>query len=202
MTNVLYCGGAYYFGERAYMSRLKQAALRERSAELVRKRELIAAQAVTIERLRTAHELHDVVAHHVSIMSVQAAAARTMLANDPNAAAGASVLFSSHQLEIVELLCDDLVIIADGSIRASGEREALRVAYSSPRYTITAGSDLGWLRAEPDITVVEFNGGHATFDTTEPAAAQRVLSRAVLDEDITTFAAQRASLSQIFREVI
>ncbi|GAA1208972.1 ATP-binding cassette domain-containing protein [Rhodoglobus aureus] len=118
------------------------------------------------------------------------------------AASGASVLFSSHQLEIVERLCDDLVIIAEGSIRVSGEREALRTAHSSPRYTITAGSDLGWLRAEPDITVVEFDGGHATFDTTESAAAQRVLSRAVLDGDVTTFAPQRASLSQIFREVI
>jgi len=87
MTNVLYFGGAYYFGERAYMSRLEQSVLRERSVELVRERELIAAQAVTIERLRIARELHDVVAHHVSIMGVQAAAARTVLANDPDAAA-------------------------------------------------------------------------------------------------------------------
>ena len=36
------------------------------------------------------------------------------------AAAGAPVLFSSHQLDLVERLCDDLVVIADGEIRASG----------------------------------------------------------------------------------
>ncbi|GAA1208958.1 sensor histidine kinase [Rhodoglobus aureus] len=87
MMNVLYFGAAYYFGERAYTSRLEQTALRERSVELVRERELLAAQAVTIERLRIARELHDVVAHHVSIMGVQAAAARTVLASDPDAAA-------------------------------------------------------------------------------------------------------------------
>ncbi|MGV8851557.1 MAG: ABC transporter ATP-binding protein [Rhodoglobus sp.] len=118
------------------------------------------------------------------------------------AASGASVLFSSHQLEIVERLCDDLVIIAEGSIRASGEREALRAQHSAPRYAIVCSSDLGWLRAEPDITVVEFDGGHATFDAVEPATAQRILRRAVADGDVTSFAPQRASLAQIFREVI
>jgi ABC-2 type transport system ATP-binding protein len=118
------------------------------------------------------------------------------------AAAGASVLFSSHQLEIVERLCDDLVIIADGSIRASGERESLKAEHSAPRYTIASSADLGWLRAEPDITVVEFDSGHATFDASEPAAAQRVLRRAVTDGNVSTFAPQRASLAQIFREVI
>ena len=89
MTNVLYFGGAYYFGERAFRSRTQQQALRDRSVELVRKREVLAAQAVTIERLRIARELHDVVAHHVSIMGVQAAAARTVLTQNPPAAAEA-----------------------------------------------------------------------------------------------------------------
>lgn len=94
LTNVLYFGAAYYFGERAYHSRLERQALQERSLELVRERELIAAQAVTIERLRIARELHDVVAHHVSIMGVQASAARTVLRTDADAA--------SHSLEAVE----------------------------------------------------------------------------------------------------
>src|SRR5690606_41704133 len=39
------------------------------------------------------------------------------------AAQGASVLFSSHQLDVVERLCDDLVIIAGGTIRAAGSRD-------------------------------------------------------------------------------
>ena len=45
------------------------------------------------------------------------------------AASGAPVLFSSHQLDIVERLCDDLVIIADGRIRAAGTGDALRAAH-------------------------------------------------------------------------
>lgn len=121
---------------------------------------------------------------------------------EQRAASGASVLFSSHQLDIVERLCDDLVIIAEGSIRASGEREALREAHSAPRFSITSNGDLDWLRTEPDVTVVDLQGGQAVFDAAEPAAAQRVLRRAVAEGDVSSFAPQRASLAQIFREVI
>src|SRR5690349_8572602 len=52
------------------------------------------------------------------------------------AAAGAPVLFSSHQLDVVERLCDDLVIIAGGRIRAAGSRAELRAGYAQPRFAI------------------------------------------------------------------
>ena len=83
MTNVLYFGSSYYFGDRAFSSVRQRAELELRSAELERERDRTAAQAVTLERLRIARELHDVVAHHVSMMGVQAGAARTVLAKDP-----------------------------------------------------------------------------------------------------------------------
>ena len=42
------------------------------------------------------------------------------------AAAGASVLFSSHQLDLVEHLCEDVVIIDEGRVVLDGELAALR----------------------------------------------------------------------------
>jgi signal transduction histidine kinase len=51
--------------------------LRERAARLVRERELLAQQGAAEERLRIARELHDVVAHNVSLMVVQAHALGT-----------------------------------------------------------------------------------------------------------------------------
>lgn len=87
LINALYFGGAYFFGERAWASRLQRRALEERTAELERERERTAAQAVALERVRIARELHDVVAHHVSLMGVQAGAARAVMAKDPDAAA-------------------------------------------------------------------------------------------------------------------
>ncbi|HWV49429.1 MAG TPA: histidine kinase, partial [Microbacterium sp.] len=83
LVNVLYFGGAYYFGERAWKAAMQRAALEQRTADLEREREVTAAQAVALDRVRIARELHDVVAHHVSVMGVQAGAARVVIDADP-----------------------------------------------------------------------------------------------------------------------
>ncbi len=83
LLNVLYFGGAYYFGERSWAAATQLAVLEQRTGELEREREVTAAQAVALDRVRIARELHDVVAHHVSVMGVQAGAARLVLERDP-----------------------------------------------------------------------------------------------------------------------
>jgi ABC-2 type transport system ATP-binding protein len=118
------------------------------------------------------------------------------------AQAGAPVLFSSHQLDIVERLCDDLVIIAGGTIRASGSTAELRQQHSGLRYELLGSADAGWLREQPGIHVVEFDAGFAVFDADSEAAVQTVLREAVSRGDVVTFARQQRSLAQIFKEVI
>lgn len=86
LLNGLYFGGAYYFGERSWQAAQERAALERRTAELEREREVTAAQAVALDRVRIARELHDVVAHHVSVMGVQAGAARLVVDQDPQRA--------------------------------------------------------------------------------------------------------------------
>ncbi len=119
-----------------------------------------------------------------------------------HAARGVSVLFSSHQLDVVERLCDDLVIIAGGTIRAAGPREQLREQYSAPRWELESSRDVGWLREEPGVSVVDFDGGSAVFDVDDPSTAQRVLRRALDGAEVSRFTPQHPSLSQIFKEVI
>lgn len=118
------------------------------------------------------------------------------------AAAGTAVLFSSHQLDVVERLCDELVIIAGGTIRASGSREALRAEHAQRRFELISGGDLGWLRAEPGVEVVDFDGGYALFDADSDETAQRVLRRAIAEGAVTSFTPRHPSLAQIFKEVI
>jgi signal transduction histidine kinase len=70
---------AWYIGKRVRMRA-------ERAAQLERERAADADRAVAEERTRIARELHDVVAHRVSLMTVQAGAAKTIVGDDPQAA--------------------------------------------------------------------------------------------------------------------
>jgi len=118
------------------------------------------------------------------------------------AAQGVSVLFSSHQLDVVERLCDDLVIIAGGTIRAAGPREGLRSQHATRRFELVSGGDAGWLRSEPGVEVLEFDGGYALFDADSDETVQRVLRDAVARGDVASFTPRHPSLAQIFKEVI
>jgi signal transduction histidine kinase len=69
--------------------RLHRAAIEERGWLLERERQSAADSAVQAERARIAHELHDIVSHNVSLMVVQAGAARDVLATMPGEVATA-----------------------------------------------------------------------------------------------------------------
>ena len=77
--------GAAYAGAH----RRHRRALQERGWLLERERESAARAAVDAERARIARELHDIVSHNVSLMVVQAAAAREVLSTMPDAAVAA-----------------------------------------------------------------------------------------------------------------
>ena len=85
----------------AMMRRLREyrAVLEERNRQLDQEREVNARRAVLEERVRIARELHDVVAHHVSLMGVQAGVARRLFDRDPPEAVAAigSVETASRQ---------------------------------------------------------------------------------------------------------
>ena len=87
--NLLYFGTAYHFGNMAWLSARRQAELEQRAEELRHSQEQNTRGAIVAERVRIARDLHDVVAHHVSVMGVQAGAARRVLDSDPGLARAA-----------------------------------------------------------------------------------------------------------------
>src|SRR5262249_3279077 len=75
--------GVWWLGRGLRLRRAYLAELEDRAARLERVRGSDARAARVEERSRIARELHDVVAHHVSVMTVQAGAARRILDMDP-----------------------------------------------------------------------------------------------------------------------
>jgi signal transduction histidine kinase len=99
LYNSFFFGAAWLLGDALRRRAERERELEERTRQLQAERELNATRAVTEERLRIARELHDVVAHHVSVMGVQAGAARRVLGRDPGRAVDAltTVEHSSRQ---------------------------------------------------------------------------------------------------------
>ena len=86
VANVAVFATAWLVGDGNRRAMEAAAAERERAAELARTREQLARQAVISERLRIARELHDVVAHSMSVIAVQAGTGRMVLDRSPEAA--------------------------------------------------------------------------------------------------------------------
>jgi signal transduction histidine kinase len=134
LINLVYFWAAYHFGDAAWQAARRSAALEARTSELAAERERTAAQAVSLERVRIARELHDVVAHHVSLMGVQAGAARRILNRDPQGAASAITVIEESARTAVDELHTML-----GALRAHGaDADAAPPAHQS---TSTRGVD-------------------------------------------------------------
>ena len=81
---------AFWYAGRRMRARGEYLRLLQERAEQLEREQLVEAErAVAAERTRISRELHDIVAHQVSLMTVQAGAAKTIVAADPDAAARA-----------------------------------------------------------------------------------------------------------------
>lgn len=123
------------------------------------------------------------------------------------AAGGVPVLFSSHQLDLVERLCDDVVVIDHGRVVAAGTAEDLRRRENAHLYRLVVEPDSGWLREAPGLHVVDVDGPRAVVRLLdEPGGpnggAQRLLADAMARGRVTEFAPVRRTLSEIYREVV
>ena len=116
------------------------------------------------------------------------------------AASGVPVLFSSHQLDLVERLCDNLIVLARGRVVAQGSVEALR-GDGPTRYRLVADDDLGWVRDVRGIHVHDVDGSTALLELLDDGAEQAVLREAVERGAVREFARVVPPLSEIYREV-
>ncbi len=115
---------------------------------------------------------------------------------------GVPVLFSSHQLDLVERLCDDVVIINGGRVVATGSSQELRRQRAGARYRLELGSDSGWLRDEPGVHVLDIDGPRALVELPDSGSDQHLLARALAHGPVHGFTRAVPTLAEIFREAV
>jgi ABC-2 type transport system ATP-binding protein len=116
--------------------------------------------------------------------------------------AGVPVIFSSHQLELVQRLCDRVGIISQGRMRAIGTVDELR-AGSPARLVVRAPeAQPGWAARIAGTTVVSEGDGQTVLELAPGADDQKVLRAALRTGPVHEFALHRPSLTELFREVV
>ncbi|MFP5360057.1 MAG: ABC transporter ATP-binding protein [Actinomycetes bacterium] len=114
---------------------------------------------------------------------------------------GVPVLFSSHQLDLVERLCDDLVVIHQGAVVAAGEADALREERAGSRYRVAVPSAPAWRPALPGASVLEADDRGLLVELAETADPQALLAAAQDAGPVTHFSRAVPTLADIFTEV-
>lgn len=118
-------------------------------------------------------------------------------------AAGAAVLFSSHQLELVERLCGSVVLIHRGRIVAAGRIDELRAASGRRLVRVeVGGAPRGWAAALPGARVVEDRRDGLVLELAPGESPARVLDAARAAGEVLRFSVERPTLAEIFREAV
>jgi ABC-2 type transport system ATP-binding protein len=119
------------------------------------------------------------------------------------AAHGRGVLFSSHQIDLVEDLCQSVAIVDHGRLVAQGTVEELTTR-GRRRLVVKVGGDFAgaWATGLAGVTISRVEAGAARLvldDTTDP---QTVLAAAMRAGTVEHFGFERQRLSEVFREAL
>jgi ABC-2 type transport system ATP-binding protein len=120
------------------------------------------------------------------------------------AAHGVPVLFSSHQLELVERISDRVGIVRAGSMVAVGTIEELRTT-ELRRWSVEGAPASAWAPGLPGVLVVSSDGPRTVVEA-GPAAGddvdQRILTAALAAGPVRELARDRPSLAELYRDVV
>ena len=102
---------------------------------------------------------------------------------------------------MVERLCDELVILADGQVQAQGTRQELLASAAEPEWELHVDADTGWVR-DAGVDVQAFDGGRVRFVAGSPEQANQVLTEAQRRGTVHHFGRVSRTLHEIFKETI
>jgi ABC-2 type transport system ATP-binding protein len=116
---------------------------------------------------------------------------------------GVAVVFSSHQLDLVERLCDEVTFIDAGRVVAAGEIRALRTGRSRPLVRVVLdGGWTQWADGLEGTVAVRADGDAAVIELADGADDQAVLDAARAAGRVVAFERVVPTLTETFREVV
>ncbi len=119
------------------------------------------------------------------------------------AAAGVGVVFSSHQLDLVEDVCEDVVIISRGRVVASGAIDELKTASGRRHLEVeVVGSGGLWLEGQNHHEVLERDGDRVKLLVDEGADLDGLLAAARAAGEVRRFSYEPPKLSELFMEAV
>jgi ABC-2 type transport system ATP-binding protein len=117
--------------------------------------------------------------------------------------AGVGVIFSSHQLDLVEDVCEDVVIIARGRIVAAGPIDELKARSGRRHLDVeVAGNGGAWLDAWPGMHVLARDGDRVRLLIGDEVDLDRLLAAARSAGEVRRFAYEPPKLSELFMEAV
>jgi ABC-2 type transport system ATP-binding protein len=117
---------------------------------------------------------------------------------------GATILFSSHQLDLVQHLCQDVVTINHGRVVLAGSLEQLQASRTRRHVEVVFAGPAtpGWHHALPGTAVVSEDGRRLRMTVAPDADLAQVLRTAQSAGPLLRFEFQPPSLEEMFREAI
>ena len=117
--------------------------------------------------------------------------------------AGVPVVFSSHQLDLVERICDRVGIVRNGEMVAGGSVDDLRAEAPAQLYVHAPAAPIGWADAVAGVRSAEYRGdGRTVIELAPHVDEQPVLHAALATGPVREFTQRRPSLTELFREVV
>jgi ABC-2 type transport system ATP-binding protein len=118
------------------------------------------------------------------------------------AGAGVPVVFSSHQLELVERLCDAVAIIDAGQLVATGTVDELRTRGRKTVLRVDVATDHDWTRDLTGVAVLTSDQDGTLLEIEDDVDDQTVLAAALRAGPVRHFGPERPTLVQLYREVV
>ena len=118
------------------------------------------------------------------------------------AGTGVPVMFSSHQLDLVQRLCDRVGIVRQGRMVAVGTVDELRDQGPEELVVRAPAAPPGWAATLPGVTVLDDAPGDTRLALHENADDQAILRTALATGPVHEFARARPSLTDLFRHIV